>query len=240
MSHLTRLPAALAAASVLVLSASAAHATVNIPKPVINIPKPVINVPKPTFTVIKPTFTSTPISSSVRQGSFGGKPAILQNTASQWTGPAGMGSQSTTLIYRNGKVVGAISSIAKYPATTAPKPGNPATTPVNHQPNTTAANHPAPSAPAPAASQPAPAKPAAAPAAGPKITFTPVKYVAFTENGSVKGYYVNGKLVMGLTGPTGGNCSIGTAYQVLGSGTVSSNYTSGAISIPVVNCMIKS
>jgi hypothetical protein len=68
MSHLAKLSAALAATSVIVLSATAAHATVNVPKPTIN-----INVPRPTVSV-------SPISSSVRPGTFAGKPATLQNT----------------------------------------------------------------------------------------------------------------------------------------------------------------
>jgi hypothetical protein len=230
MSHASKLSATLAAASVIVLSASAAHATVNIPKPTIN-----IVVPKPSIPI-----TSTPISSSVRQGSFAGKPATLQNTVSQWTGPAGAGTQSTTLIYRNGKVVGAISSISKYPGTTAPKPGNPTATPVNNQPSTTpVASHPATPAPTQPASHPA--APAPAPAAKPKITFTPVEYPAFTDQyGTVKGYYVNGKLVTGLMGPSGMLCTAGRAYQIPGSSSVSQNYSSGAISVPVVNCTIKS
>jgi hypothetical protein len=236
MSHVSKLSAALAAASVLVLSASAAHANVNIPKPIINVPRPVVSVAVP-----KPAVTSTPISSSVRPGMFAGKPATLQNNVSQWTGPAGAGTQSTTLIYRNGKVVGAISSISRYPATTAPKPGNPTATPANNHPSTTlVASHPAPSTPAPATSHPAPAKPAAAPAPK-KITFTPVEYPAFTDQyGTVKGYYVNGKLVMGLTGPSGTACSTGLAYQIPGSSAVSNNYSSGAITVHVVNCTIKS
>jgi hypothetical protein len=105
----------------------------------------------------------------------------------------------------------------------------------------TVPNHPAPSTPAPAASHPAPAKPAAAPPpAKPKITFTPVEYPAFTVNGAIKGYYVNGKLVMGLTGPSGSSCGIGTGFQIPGSSGISANYSSGAISIPVVKCMLRS
>lgn len=225
MSYVSKLSAALAATSVLVLSASAAHATINIPKPVINVPRPTIAVAVP-----KPSITSTPISSSVRQGMFAGKPATLQNNVSQWTGPAGMGSQSTTLIYQNGKVVGAISSISKYPGTTAPKPGNPTATPVSNHPGTT----PAPVASHPAAPAPAPAKP--------KITYTPVEYPAFTDQyGTVKGYYVKGKLVTGLTGPTGGNCSPTIGYQTLGGdGSVSSSPKAGMVSVKAVQCYIKS
>jgi len=218
MSYVSKLSAVLAATSVLVLSASAAHATVVVPKPTIN-----ISVPRPSVPV-----TSTPISSSGRPGMFAGKPATLQNNVSQWTGPAGMGSQSTTLIYQNGKVVGAISSISKYPGTTAPKPGNPTATPVSNHPGTT----PAPVASHPAA--PAPAKP--------KITFTPVEYPAFTDQyGTVKGYYVKGKLVTGLTGPTGGNCSPTIGYQTLGGdGSVSSSPKAGMVSVKAVQCYIKS
>jgi hypothetical protein len=219
MSHLAKLSAALAATSVIVLSATAAHATVNVPKPTIN-----INVPRPTVSV-------SPISSSVRPGTFAGKPATLQNTVSNWQGPAGAGTESTTLIYQNGKVVGAISSISKYPATTAPKPTT-----------TTVANQPATSAPPKPASQPVTAKPPApAPAAKPKITFTPVEYPAFTDQyGTVKGYYVNGKLVYGLAGPTGGTCVPTMGYQAAGGGGVSSNFTHGSVSVHAVQCYIKS
>lgn len=229
MPYVSRLSAALAATSVLVLSASAGHATINIPKPTIN-----IVVPKPSIPV-----TSIPISSSVRQGSFAGRPATLQNNVSQWTGPAGMGSQSTTLIYQNGKIVGAISSISKYPGTTAPKSGNP--TAIN-RPITPGAvqigNHPATATPAQPASHPA----APTPAAKPKITFTPVEYPAFTDQyGTVKGYYVKGKLVTGLTGPTGGNCSPTIGYQTLGGdGSVSSSPKAGMVSVKAVQCYIKS
>jgi hypothetical protein len=178
---------------------------------------------------------------------FGGKPATLQNTTSNWQGPAGAGTQSTSMIYQNGKLVGAISAISKYPATTAPKPGNPTATPANNHPITPGTvqigNHPATSTPAPAASQPAPAKPAAAPApAKPKITFTPVEYPAFTDQyGTVKGYYVKGKLVMGLAGPTGGSCSPTIGYQTLGGdGSVSSSPKAGMVSVKAVQCYIKS
>ncbi|WP_157676293.1 hypothetical protein [Afipia sp. GAS231] len=218
MSDLAKLSAALAATAVIVLSASAAHATVavSVPKPTIN-----INVPKPTVSV-------TPISSSVRPGTFAGKPATVQNTVSNWQGPAGAGTQSTSMIYQNGKVVGAISSISKYPATSAPGP-------------TTNTSHPATSASHPA-NQPQTAKPAPPPApAKPKITFTPVEYPAFTDQyGTVKGYYVNGKLVYGLAGPTGGTCVPTMGYQAAGGGSVSSNYTHGSVSVHAVQCYIKS
>ena len=221
MSHGAKLSAALAAGSVLVLSVSAAHATVSVPRPTIN-----VVIPKPAMPV-----ASTPISSSVRPGTFAGKPATMQNTVSNWQGPAGAGTQSTTLIYRNGKVVDAISSISKYPATTAPKPTN---GPV--------ASHPATSTPAPAASHPAPTTPAAAPApAKPKITFSPVEYPAFTDQyGSVKGYYVNGKLVFGFAGPTGGTCVPTMGYQAAGGGAVSANFTPGSAYVKAVQCYIKS
>ena len=84
MSRFSKLSAALAATSVIVLSASAAHATVNIPKPIINIPKPVINVAVPRPPV---SFVSTPISSLAKPGMFAGKPATVQNTVSNWRGP---------------------------------------------------------------------------------------------------------------------------------------------------------
>jgi len=228
MSRFSKLSAALAATSIIVLSASAAHATVNIPKPTINIPKPVINVAVPRPQV---SFVSTPISSLAKPGMFAGKPATVQNTASNWQGPAGAGTQSTSMIYQNGKLVGAISAIAKYPATTAPRPG---TVPV-------ANNNNGPIKPGTVAIANHPAKPAATPApAKPKITFTPVEYPAFTVNGAIKGYYVNGKLVMGLTGPSGTACGVGTAFQIPGSSGVSATYSTGAISIPVVRCMNRS
>lgn len=220
MSRLAKLSAALAATSVIVLTASAAHATVNVPRPVIN-----INVPRPPVSV-------TPISSSVRPGTFAGKPATLQNTVSSWQGPAGAGTETTTLFYQNGKVVGAISAISKYPATTAPKPAT-----------TTAVNHPVTSAPVHPVSQPAAAKPTPSPAPSkPKITFTPVEYPAFTDQyGTVKGYYVNGKLVFGLNGPTGGTCSPTIGYQTLGgNGSVSSSPHTGMVSVKAVMCYIKS
>ena len=243
MSRFSKLSAALAATSIIVLSASAAHATVNIPKPIINIPKPVISIPKPVIPVAVPrppvSFVST-ISSLSKPGIFAGKPATVQNTISNWRG----GTQSTSMIYQNGKLVGATSSIARYPATTAPKPGTVPVASNNNGPikpgTVQIANQPAPSKPAPVASQPAPAKPAAASPAKPKITFTPVEYPAFTVNGAIKGYYVNGKLVMGLTGPSGSSCGVGTGYQIPGSSGVSPNYSSGAISVPVVKCMLRS
>jgi hypothetical protein len=247
MSQLSKISVALAATSVIVLSASAAHATVNIPRPVINIPRPVVNVPRPVISVAVPkpavNYVSTPISSLAKPSMFAGKPATVQNTVSNWRSPTGAGTQNTSMIYQNGKLVAATSAIAKFPATTAPKPGVPVTN--NNGPikpgTVQIANHPAPSMPAPAANQPAPAKPAAAPPpAKPKITFTPVEYPAFTVNGAIKGYYVNGKLVMGLTGPSGSSCGIGTGFQIPGSSGVSANYSSGAISIPVVKCMLRS
>jgi hypothetical protein len=218
MSRFSKLSAALAATSALVLSASAANATVAVPKPTIN-----IVVPRPAVPAIRPNVTSTITGSSSRLSTFNGKPATFQTTLSKWQGPAGAGTQDTVLIYQNGKVVGAMSSISKYPATTAPKPGNPSTTPAP----TPASNHPAP--------------PAAAPAAKPKpITFTPVDYPAFTDQyGTVKGYYVNGKMVSGLTGPSGGSCAVVFAYQV-GSGSVSSNYSPGSVQIQAVMCYVKS
>lgn len=220
MPRLSKLSAALTTMSVVVLSATATHATVVVPKPTVN-----ISVPRPAVPV-----TSTPISSSVRQGSFAGKPATLQTTVSNWQGPAGAGMQNTTLIYQNGKVVGAISSISQYPGTTAPKPGNPTTTPVSNQPNKPVT---APITP--------PKPPAPAPAAKPKITYTPVEYPAFTDQyGTVKGYYVNGKLVYGLTGPTGGSCAPTMGYQAAGGGGVSSNHTPGSVYIHAVSCYIKS
>jgi len=251
MSQFSRLSAALATTSVIVLSASAADATINIPKPIINVPRPTISVavPKPTIPVV-----STPISSSVRPSMFAGKPATVQNTVSNWQGPAGAGTQSTSMIYQNGKLVGAISAISKYPATTAPKPGNPTATPANNHPITPGTvqigNHPATPAPTQTASHPAAPAPtqtashpaAPAPAAKPKITFTPVEYPAFTDQyGTVKGYYVNGKLVTGLTGPTGGTCSPTIGYQTLGGGgSVSSTPKAGMVSVKAVQCYIKS
>jgi hypothetical protein len=253
MSHLSKLSAALAATSIVVLSASAAHATVNIPKPVINIPKPVINVPRPAVNVMvhKPAVTSTPISSSVKPSIFAGKPATVQNTVSSWQGPAGAGTQSTSLIYQNGKVVGAMSAIAKNPATTVPKPG---TVPVASNNNPvkpgTVASHP-PAAPAAvqqpaskpaAAAAPAPAAKPPAPAAKPKVTFTPVEYPAFTDQyGVVKGYYVNGKIVSCLAGPTGGSCSPTIGYQTPGGGGgISSTPRAGMVTVKAVMCYIKS
>jgi hypothetical protein len=213
MSHFSKLSAALATTSALVFSLSAANATVAVPRPTIN-----VVVPKPAV----PGITSTVTGSSSRPSTFNGKPATLQTTLSKWQGPAGAGTQDTVLIYQNGKVVGAMSSISNYPATTAPKPGNPnatpAPTPVSNQP----------------ASQPAP------PAKPKPITFTPVDYPAFTDqNGRVIGYYVNGKLVTGLNGPTGGTCAPVLAYQA-GNGSVSSNYSSGSVQIHAVQCYVKS
>jgi hypothetical protein len=258
MSHISKLSAALATTSIIVLSASAAYATINVPKPVINIPKPIISIPKPAINIPKPVinvavpkpavnFVSAPITSLSRPSMFAGRPATVQNTVSNWRGPSGAGMQMTSMIYQNGKLVAATSSISSQPATTAPKPG---TMPVANNNNgpikpgtVQIANHPAPATPAPAASQPAPAKPAAPAAATPakpKITFTPAQYPAFTVNGAIKGYYVNGKLVMGLTGPSGTACGVGTAFQIPGSSGVSATYSTGAISIPVVRCMNRS
>jgi hypothetical protein len=139
------------------------------------------------------------------------------------------------MIYLNGKPVGATSAIAisKPSTSSAIAPSNrpivPGTVPVAK-----------PSAPAPVAAKPPAPAPAAAPAK-PKVTFTPVKYVAFKDQyGAVKGYYKDGKLVMGLTGPSGGNCGLSTAYQVLGSGTLSSTFTPGAILVTTVQCYTKS
>lgn len=243
MSEFSRLSAALAAASVLVLSASAAHATVFVPKPVINIPKPAINVPRPAI-------TTTPISLAVRPGMFAGKPATVQNTVSNWHGPAGAGTQSTSMIYQNGKLVGAISAISKYPATTAPKP-TPTPAPSTSNNNipikpgvVVVANHPSTPTPTPAASHPAAAKPAAAPTstpAKPKITFTPVEYLAFTDQyGVTKGYYVNGKLVYGFAGPTGGTCTPTMGFSAPGGGAISRTGGPGQIAVPAVMCYIKS
>jgi len=244
MSYVSKLSAALAATSVLVLSASAAHATFNIPKPIITFYKVPINVavPKPSVPVL-----STPVSSSVRPSMFGGKPATVQNTISNWQGPAGAGTQSTSMIYQNGKPVGAISAISKFPATTAPKP---TTAPVasNNGPAikpgvVQIGNHPATSTPAPAASQPAPPKPAAAPApAKPKITFTPVEYPAFTDQyGTVKGYYVKGKLVMAWPVRPAEAVRQLIGYQTLGGdGSVSSSPKAGMVSVKAVSCYIKS
>jgi hypothetical protein len=50
---------------------------------------------------------------------------------------------------------------------------------------------------------------------------------------------MNGRLVTGLTGPTGGSCSSVLAYQA-GGGSVSSNYSSGSVQIHAVQCYIKS
>jgi len=62
MSFVSKLTVALAATSLITLAASAAHATVIIPKPVINIPKPVVHLPtvnvKPI--VARPTPIVTP------------------------------------------------------------------------------------------------------------------------------------------------------------------------------------
>jgi hypothetical protein len=223
MTRLLKLTAVAAAASAIVASATAEAATIPVPKPTVSVPRPAVPV------------TTVPLNSFSKPGVFAGRPATLQTTISKWQGPAGAGTQDTTLIYQNGKVVGAISSISQNPGTTAPKPS---VTP----PAPTPASHPTPSAPTtvshPAPPPPPPPKPSTA--SKPTVS-KPELFPAFTDQyKSVKGYYVNGQLHTGLGGPTGGNCTTTMAYQVPGSGSVSSNFTSGAIMVPAVLCYVKS
>jgi hypothetical protein len=198
---------------------------------------PAVTIPKLAVPAIRPTVvTPTPVRPALIA-----QPVTVKGTPSSWQGPAGAGKQATSMIYLNGKPVGATSAIA----ITAPKPTTARAVPASMKPivpgTVPIAKPPASSTPAPVAAKPAAPAPAAAPAK-PKVTFTPVKYPAFKDqNGTVKGYYVNGKPVMGMTGPSGGNCSVTTAYQVLGGGGgLSATHTPGSTLVTAVQCYTKS
>lgn len=244
MSYVSKFSAVLAATSVLVLSAAAAHATVIVPKPVINIPKPVVNI-KPVVNVTRPTpvIISTPIAASVRQGTVAGKPATLQNTTSNWQGPKGAGTQNTTEIYQNGKVVGVISAAAVNSPITGSGPGNSITMPGNTQPNkpgTVPVNN-QPATPT-ATSQPAPSKPAAPPPgpAKPPVPISKVEILpAFTDqNHVVKGYWdKSGLMHANLKGPSGrGTCIPIMGFQAPGGPVTQTGGAKGAVPVPAVMC----
>jgi hypothetical protein len=324
MTHFCKLSAALAAASIVVLSAQAAHAAVPMPpRPTITVPvvKPAIPSVKPhipnipvhhckciipphpghppgtinypygsgTKPPVKPPVTTTVTSTSSHPGSFAGQPATLNTTNSTFQGPAGSGTQTTTVITdSSGHVVGAISSAAlnKPPVVTLPVGTKPAPPPMPPKPGTVPIMHGSNAAPAPAASvpqpgtvpvahpsnTPAPAASAApathAPAANPAPAHStnaapapapthnsapaastppkkpdvwkPVLYPAFTDQyKSPKGYYVDGKLHMGMTGPSGTQCVSTIAFQRLGGGPVSTSGGPGMIQITAVQCYVK-
>lgn len=238
MTRLSQVSAALAAASVVALSAPAAHAATVMP------PRPAVTMPVPANTAYaRPAVTPaaayrsagpvTILSTSSKPGSFAGQPVTVSTTTSNWQGAAGKGTQTTTVFTNiSGKAIGAISAVAVKP------PSGATSTPVNGS----AASQPKP-APAPVAAPTAPAKPAAsapAPAAGKPIVWKPVVFVGATDQYKKPiGYYKDGQLVMGMKGPNGGSCSPTVAWQTPGSGGISSSYSPGMVQITGVQCYVK-
>ena len=236
MTCLSQVSAALAVASVVALSAPAARAATMVP------PRPAVTIPVPATTAYgRPAITPaaayrsagpvTILSTSSKPGSFAGQPTTLSTTTSSWQGPAGKGTQTTTVFTNiSGKAIGAISSLA------VKRPSGATLTPVTDA----AASQPKPAPPA-AAAPTAPAKPAAsAPAAGKPIVWKPVVYVGATDQYKKPiGYYKDGQLVMGMKGPNGGSCSPTVAWQTPGSGGISSSYSPGMVQITGVQCYVK-
>lgn len=112
MSYVSKLSATLATASMIVLSASAAHATVNIPKPTINLTRPVI---APVATV-RPIVTAKHVPVQ-----FPARPTAIVNK-----GPA-IKPGTVPVVYPDGQAIkpGTVP-FGNHPATSTPVASHPA------------------------------------------------------------------------------------------------------------------
>lgn len=263
MTSYRKLAALLAATSAVVLSASSAHAGIPLP------PRPTITVPvvKPTIptVAVKPTIqvgvpTVKPPVSTVKPPLPGTKPwptgvkpwptscmRCLPIHPQTNTHPPSQWPVHPPVIMK--KPVPTVTAPQPAPATNQgpPKPG---TVPINttgSAPAATPASNPAPaSAPAaqpaahPAANPPAPHANAAPPPTKKPDVWKPVLYPGFTDqNKKPIGYYVDGKLVMGMKSPSGTQCVSTIGFQRLGGGPVSTSGGAGMIQITAVQCYVK-